>query len=472
MKKRRSLFLLSFLCLASCAKQSYTGKYSFMLGRQGEDKIGVSINLTDKNFTYKKNIQMTETFVNHAALEAYDKSKLQGGEYFLVIDDSPNHEGMYYYHYDKIANVITPFGPNRPEPIPHTSGKQFNIQVAFGDAEKEMPKIIQDILKEGITGYYNVTNQSSDYGQRLAIGSVPRKDFIPGLAAVYALVKAELGPEIGEIFEQIVEQSDAQISPEIIEKFVVAYCNGSNLTLQIPVSIKDFQLQLTWYGLYIDLDPQIKDRLHSISDVYRYLPDILLRSRFYELKEHTEKFLRPGETELRKIALPGGDSIQGENRIGTHPGSRLNIKQTADEKAALQKEDIAAMNYHYSNEFANTFLTTDEKGNNIIGAITSKEVGKETKYYFYDRSGTINESSSYVTGYVQKMDDYGVYQVAEKVNINLGDIANKDYELGLSIKDVTKVSDSKVLDYDTFYQEPFTFRNQHDIRIGLSKESK
>lgn len=476
MKKHLSLFFLLPLCLASCSKQTVSGKYSFLLGREGESKIGVSMTLEERDFLYQKNIEMKDNFIFEDEILTYDKSQLRGGEYFMVLFDGNHGNSVYYYKYNKETNKIEPFGPNPPSPILGKNGQIFHLEIAFGDAEQQLPEILQSILKQGITGYYSLAKQEHDYGRRVNIGFVTRKEFIPGLEVIYSIIKDDLGEEAAEIVESFIEGSDSQISPELIQKFVVAYQKDKNLTIQLPVSFEDLQLQLAWYGTYIDISPEVKMKIHSIQDVYSNLLDILMGLRYFNLFEHTEKFLRPGESDYRVIPLPGGETIQGEDRIGTHPGMRFTgKKQTQDERDTLEIADIAQMNYLYSNEFSNTLVYTGA-GFDTIGAITRAEpqgfgsTSPNYQYYYYDRSGKIDDSSKTVRGYVGVANEYGIYNEYEEVDIELGANNLKDYELGYVINSVKKVVDGSELSFDSFYQKPFTFRDPHDIRLTLTKE--
>lgn len=57
---------------------------------------------------------------------------------------------------------------------------------------------------------------------------------------------------IDQIFEEIIIIPD--ISKEIMQYIISAYILEKNFVAHIPVSAEDLQLQLLWYGFYIDID--------------------------------------------------------------------------------------------------------------------------------------------------------------------------------------------------------------------------
>lgn len=121
MKKIFPLFLLAATCLASCGNKSVAGKYSFLLGRQGDDetRVGITIELKDDKY---------------------------------VIPEGSD------VHYSE-----------EEEKLIEERGKKFTLSLDLGSAFDELMKELG--LEEGIGGYYMVLDDVDDkYGNKMALG--------------------------------------------------------------------------------------------------------------------------------------------------------------------------------------------------------------------------------------------------------------------------------------------------------------
>ena len=173
-------------------------------------------------------------------------------------------------------------------------GEKGLLKADMGD-QVDISEAIVDQLKNGIDCYYTLTEIKTDYGIRMRFGIDPEDfDLVPS------------------------ETFDPEMVEQYMEYIILAHWKKRAITLQIPVSVDDVIYQLSWYGMYIDID--------------------------------TESVVP-----LNENLLPG---IHGEERFGTHP----------------TKQEVNIMNKNFAYEFSYTRIWSD------VGS-DAVDLGKLVKTY-------------------------------------------------------------------------------------------
>ena len=272
-----------------------------------------------------------------------------------------------------------------------------------------IPEDEKENNKITIDGYYqllpNVVNEK--YGTRVKIGS----DFLQNL------VKKSY-PEVAEIID-----ISSIITPERIELAACAYVDQKQFTIQIPVSMEDLQQQLAWYGHLIDLE--------ALND--------LNFSRII--------------VDLDQDKLP--NTKRGEDRIGLHP--------VQDESKGLH--EISDMNETFEFDFSHTYLYQKIDGiYEPTGSFVTRLNEKGEQMLFFDMfegdtpatvEGAIYVGSSY------KEVKFGVSPTYKELSV--------DYPYSEDGERQIKFSDDVVVTFKEFVKKPFTFRDFHDVKVGLTK---
>lgn len=306
--------------------------------------------------------------------------------------------------------------------------EKFNVSADIGSMKQEIidsiggDSTMLDGLPESFSGYYQVLDESVEkYGNKMSLGFV---------------VDESLG---------------IKVPNELIRNLVVTYVNSTAITLQVPVSIVDLQMQLAWYGMYVDFDPYIKERIHSLEDVEKYFADIASSLKMYDLSLYKE--------------LPGA---QGNKRFGTHPS------KVQDETTKEYIDQVAQMNLMYEGYFSNTLVYKNEggKAGTLMGSLYAHDVYEEsgkkvdTNYYYFKLADVEGVDIDLPFEAVMKKYDSetGRYNKAEVVKF---DLAKKSDYL---VNHVWQNDVELTISSDNFYQSPFTFRDFHDIKIQLIKE--
>ncbi len=274
--------------------------------------------------------------------------------------------------------------------------------------EKENNKITID-------GYYqllpNVVNEK--YGTRVKIGS----DFLQNL------VKKSY-PDIAETID-----ISSIITPEIIELAACAYVDQKQFTLQIPVSMEDLQQQLVWYGILFDLE--------ALND--------LNFSRII--------------IDLDQDKLP--NTKRGEDRIGSHP--------IQNESNGLH--EISDMNQAYEFDFSHTYLYQKDEDDIYQPAgsfITRLNEKGEQKLFFDMFEGDVPatvEGAIYVGSTYREVKFYTVSSSKEVAGVNYS--YPEDGDATATFKD--DVENDVTVTFKEFVKKPFTFRDFHDVKVGLAK---
>ncbi len=461
MKNKRFLFILPILCLTSCGKDSLVGKYSFMLGKEGEGetKIGLSMELTDEDFVYAKRKPVAKTVLTYEGLEGLDKSKLNDQDIIFVLSDETKGRDSNYYKYEKATDSFIDLGPTGETEITK-AGKMFYANANLSGNFAEFPQELINAINKGFLGYYYETNYSDEkFGTRLNVGTVINKENIPGLEDFYTYIRTKVSEEAAELAEQLLSNLDSVIESSIVEYILCTYCDGNTITLQVPVSINDLQQQLTWYGKFIDIDDEVAQKIHSIKDFFDNILEVIGTLKTYDLEEHRTKITGKSMSEGELVKMPG---IEGEGRFGTEPVVDL-------EK---QINEVDAMNKTYANEFSNTLVYQDISGSMVpVGAITSynktMEGASKQMYYYYDRENKLTTSDATISGFVIAKDEFGDFREYKEVKISLVHDFT-DPNLGIQIGSVSDMAD-KVYDYGNFYQNPFKFRSFHRLPLTLKR---
>lgn len=273
-------------------------------------------------------------------------------------------------------------------------------------------------IPDSIEGYYEVLDEKDEkYGNKMAVGFV---------------VDAEIGFDIPD---------------ETIRNLLVTYVDSKAVTLQIPVSITDLQMQLAWYGTYIDFDPYVKERLHSIEDFEKYILDIAESLKVYDLGAFKKL---PGET--------------GNKRFGSHP--------IVSSEEGKEIDQVFEMNAYYEGLFSNTIVYEN------VGGEAGKKIGSiyghtmydasakpvDTYYYFYPLAEDMDFSDPFdciVKAYDSSQNRY----ITEDL-LTLDCVKKDNYLINHCYKGLEEIKISST----NYYQEPFEFRDFHDIKIQLMKE--
>lgn len=238
-KMRKFLLLLLFpLVMLSCGSNKYYGYYAFQMGSDKSSHFGVFVDLTQEDY--------------YMAEEEGGEEKLMGKKFKFgmrvsedmvpdIPEDDPTEDPMGWLQKMFVAMLVD----------------LLNVEVENPD-DPDNPK--------GVTGYYNVSDKElEDRGRKLNMNI-------------------------------ILNYTGLDVPADVIQKLIIAYINGKTVQIVLPVSVKDFQYQLCWYGMYINL------KTFEVADL---------------LEDEEYKQLLP---------MPGP---QGEDRIGSHPTAQ-EVQQMKD----------------------------------------------------------------------------------------------------------------------------------------------
>lgn len=313
-------------------------------------------------------------------------------------------------------------------------GKEFSLLTVLEQYEEKMPiiKVLIDALGirekigeiKSVEGYYSLSNvEHPKYGRRLNVGSDALTKFVAEALEAYGIAGY-----------------DFEITPDITEKIACVYLNNKSLTLQIPVSLPDLITQLAWYGYYIDIN----------LDNFDYSSFSLLDLDFEGMK-HLDKDLLPGPKD--------------ENRYGIHPV--VNEEEGIDE--------VGVMNSTFRYQFSRTRLFLEGA---IIGSFVVEGDEQTGKYVGFEQSEFYEEEiPSVINGYIKvKGLTSTSYDIQQAVTLSIDETGkvNGITHNGKFTKEeegfiVTTPDGDKEIKYKDFIQEPFVFRDFHDVNIGLSK---
>lgn len=266
-----------------------------------------------------------------------------------------------------------------------------------------------------IDGYYQLLPEvvNEKYGTRVKIGS----DFLQNL------VKKSY-PDIAESID-----ISSIITPERIELAACAYVDQKQFTLQIPVSMEDLQHQLAWYGILFDLE--------AFNDAN--LSRVIIN--------------------LDQDKLP--NAKRGEDRIGSHP--------IQNESKGLH--EVSDMNQAYEFDFSHTYLYQKDKDDiyQPTGSFVTKLNEKGEQKLFFDMfEGDIPptvKGAIYVGSSYKEVEFYTVSSSKEVAGVNYS--YPKDGDATITFKD--SADNDVTVTFKEFVKKPFTFRDFHDVKVGLAK---
>lgn len=391
MKKVLPLLMLASTCLSSCGEATVYGKYKFLLGRQGEGETRVSIEMELKD----------EASSVKAGYKNFTANIEMGG--------------------------LTGNSDDEDEDTAELLGLASEVASSFGSFNFDPNGKIE------LPGFYKVSDLVDEkYGNKVKISF-----------------------DLGETINDLLALFELEIDlTDIVSHFVVSYCNNSAFTLQIPVSLDDIQMQLAWYGTYIDYDPYLKDKVNTVGD---------LVNLFLEGKLDASSIKHFEFTDYLDHKLPGEQNT--EVRYGSHP--RVEI----DENNKTIVNEVEEMNEKYQGLFSNTFIYEDLGGyaGKAIGTVY-KEITEEDNYYFFPYDSEFNTVNTPINVIMKR--DIGIldYDFSEQVSVILNVNQNKyeDGSHGFSIQYADPAEGQ--WDWKLFYKKPFVFRDYHDIKIELKKE--
>lgn len=147
---------------------------------------------------------------------------------------------------------------------------EFRFTADLGGTTDNIPPYIADLIRDGIKGYYRVSDKTTERGERIYLGTT--------LSALELYVESE-GITIPEQVKELLK--DYSIPDDLVEKIISAYLIDGKINLEVPVSINDLLMQLAWYGKYIsitnlsiyDLPTNVVGSHPTAEDIERYNRD-------------------------------------------------------------------------------------------------------------------------------------------------------------------------------------------------------
>ena len=364
MKKLALFSVIPAMLLASCSKFNPYGTYEFRLGKTDGSHLEVSASLLDEDY---ERVEGTKKMVLKADM---------GDEF-------------------SIAKMLDTYADKYPLIIPLVEYIKSQIENI-----------------DHIDLYYNVLEEIKDekLGTRLGVGS----DF-------FADLLKQIFPEIVEILG-----TDFSLTPDKTEYIFTTYINSKTLTFQIPVSVDDINMQLVWYGKYIDEDE--------------------------------------GLVELPLESMPGP---QGRARFGVHPL----VKR--DDYGNITYSEVAQVNTIFESDFSKTHLyTLDAESNEVeVGNFVVKTDAADHKQLYLYLNDGYKDVTTNIQGYIYEKNIHNEYSIKKNIQLSLlnGTLTNvvhngkADREEGFIDEKGNEIA------YSAFYQEPFVFRDFHCVKLGLTK---
>ena len=305
MKKKYLLTLLPFLALTSCGASTPAGTYTFMLGKEGQPdtQIGITISLTEDLFTYsdfkdvKDEVSTTDELKQYVTTpltqgdivkvlhdDEYQYLKDEKGELILDKDGNPIKSFYDFCFYEFTGtgpvNGFTSKGQKRPtvgdpKPLDEITAKKFTASLSIGkDMETMDPNLIA-CLEAGFEGYYYLPTSQEDvmvdpkYGTRYNVGFFLDENSLLGIECLLTYVSETNNKKYTNSLRVLLSALPAAIEEifghiDFSSYIFSTYCDNNSVTLKLPISLKDLQLQLAWYGYYIDMDPYMKNKITAL----------------------------------------------------------------------------------------------------------------------------------------------------------------------------------------------------------------
>ena len=382
MKKLKILALLPSLLLCSCGKSDkWVGTYQFRLGKSDGNHMEITVELTsnqDTKYTdYKVMNMAADLGDNMDPTSALDDIE-EAGEYIIPILDA--------------------IGINIGEKFP----------VLMEVAKKELTDF------SNIKLFYKVTeHQLENKGYRLEVGTHEIADRLNKIETEH--------PDLVEIIDQAKSfaaivpflDEDLNMTPEKSKYLFNFFVNKKGLTIQVPVSKEDIDMQMIWYGMNYPMFSGEDGKL---------LPS-----------DYMDK-------------MPGK---KGEERFGTHP-----VREVKNN--VVIKDEIQQVNSLFKKEFSETILLTEAIEGDELGRFVIESINNEKHLVFLFEG----EPTATVEGYV------GLTSL-KFVNVPAsGDLGVIE---GVGAKAKIKGADDKEYKIKDFFTDPFEFRDFNIVDVGLGK---
>ena len=488
MKKKYLLTLLPFMTLASCGVSTQVGTYKFMLGKEGqpETQIGVEATLTDEVFQCKVFKPVKTEVASYDELSSIPIPII--GDIVKVRHDTHAfpEKAIYdfsFYEYtqngpDYGYTLIGQERPSDPELVPIQGTKKFTATLSIGkDMETLNPEIIA-CLEKGFVGYYyypEVDTIDPKYGKRFNVGFVLDENSILGIESIYSYLSDNSSFDVSNTIRKLFDDLPFPTAGMDLSSYIFAtYCDNNSLTLKLPVSLNDLQNQLTWYGLYADMDPYMKNKISvfDLKDFLTHLEEILSAIKFKDLSTVCRN---AGTGVEAPITMPGPAK---EVRFGTNP-----VVPDAKNPEDKRDNEVDLMNRYYAPYFSSTYTYAQADDylskNGVITKVEKKDDSgvADSKYYYMALKGS-STNPTYEGVKEASLDAQiliNVLGIREFTRVIIDfDAANDEYA-GTLIKGIYRYSElaqdhkGAALDFESIYDEPFVFKSYHTLPLTLTR---
>ena len=197
-----------------------------------------------------------------------------------------NGDGAHFGIYANLSNEKY----TGPEPTTEESKQKYVFNLAL-----DVP--IEQLNNLELLSYDNLELQETDQGKTL--GNIKGYYYIGKDTSNGTQIHIGVG-DIDDIF-QIPE-----ISKELMEYVITSYMFEKCFTVHVPVSLEDLQLQLCWYGYYININSEIPT-----------LVDLFAKDSGVQIWPGPKECGADGKSNrtARQGILPNQDQIDGMNSV-------------------------------------------------------------------------------------------------------------------------------------------------------------
>lgn len=288
--------------------------------------------------------------------------------------------------------LIKYFQDNKATPRQFT----FSLKVTGMAEDEENPiEILEKLYPDGFNGYY-FTEQLKD------------------------VTKLNIGAELGEEYK-------SYIPAHLIDDIIYATIEGKYVNLAVPVSLDDIQMNLAWYGYYVNFDNPDS----SLFNLWQKLDfENSAKSKSYEHK--------PGE----KVTQEGVDAMN-EDFLSYFCNAKIRIPDG---------------NGGYTS-IAGVYNKFIKQGNDKV----TKTYISYFPEYKAAHSGSISGTDVQLVYYEKEL--LSDIKVAVKKNVNLTLSSDGTDEVVAVSGDFTSIDK-----LTSAIPEKFTYRKAHVVNIGLMKE--
>lgn len=501
MNKKFLLALLPFMSLASCGETTQVGTYKFMLGKEGqpETQIGVSAELTDDPFMCKVFKPIADEANFYADLENVASPNV--GDIVKVRHDNhvfPEQQNYDFNFYEYTGNgpdfgftLVGQERPYEPDLVPIEGTKKFIATLSIGNDMDTLNPAITAGLEKGFAGYYyypQVETIDPKYGKRINVGFVFDENSILGIESFYSYLSDLYDPSITAVIRSFFDNLPFPSEGSDLSSYVFAtYCDNASLTLKVPVSLNDLQNQLAWYGIYADMDPNMKNKIatYDLEEILTNLNEILSSLKFKDL---TTVCANAGTGVEEKIVMPGPDQAV---RFGTSP-----VVPNAKDPDDKRVNEVDLMNRYYAPYFSSTYTYGESDNylskNGVITKVEEKDASgvADAKYFYMELKGEGGVlpppfpenplpgiDPTYVPASGTSVEtcilNRGLLNNFTDVVIEFDNFTDK-YS-GTLIKGIYRYSvlspdhKGEEIDIESIYQDPYTFKAYHTLPLTLTR---